>query len=357
MSRTTPGLRRERRGRLLWVFAASAAIGAAFGTFVGVSGLSAGAQAPRSILIGALVGMVQSTLTAMSIAACEIALRESPSLRRLRAAPFLVIVIAKTLAYAGIILAIQEADPGQRVVGLLIGVNLADREGAPSLPSVTITFSLAMTLAFVLTLQVAQLVGGRNLRNLVLGRYRRPREERRFFLFVDVVGSTGLAERLGALGAHRFLSGVFAAVAEPIAACRGEIYQYVGDEIVVTWDESEGIVDGRPLRCFFDMQAALAGRAELRGALHLGPVIAGEVGVQRRAIVYHGDVMNTASRLEQATRELGHRFIASEDALTAIGAVAGIAHVDLGVLPLRGRQSELRACAIQAENRPSGRSR
>lgn len=347
MSAMTPGLRRERRRRLVWVFAASAAIGAAFGVFLGVSGLSSGAHDPRAILIGALIGMIQSTLTAMSIVACEIALRDAPALRRLRAASFVAIVLLKTAVYAGLILAIQAADPGQRLVGLLLGVNLADREGAAPLPSVTITFGLVVTLAFVLTLQVAQLVGGRNLRDLVLGRYRRPREERRFFLFVDVVGSTALAERLGALGAHRFLSGVFAAVAEPIAACHGEIYQYVGDEIVVTWVESEGIVEGRPLRCFFDMQEALAGKAELRGALHLGPVIAGEVGVQRRAIVYHGDVMNTASRLEQATRELGQRFIASEDALKAIGGVPGISFLDLGVLPLRGRQSEMRACAVQ----------
>lgn len=347
MGETTPGLRRERWRRLLWVFAASAAIGGVFGMFLGLTGLSAGVYGPRTVLIGALIGVVQSTLTAGSIVACEISLRDSPYLRRLRAAPFLVVVLLKTVVYAAIILAIQEADPGQRLIGLLVGVNLADREGAPSLPSVTITFGLVVTLAFVLTLQVAQLVGGRNLRNLVLGRYRRPREERRFILFVDVVGSTALAERLGALGAHRFLSGVFAAFAEPIAACRGEIYQYVGDEIVVTWEETDGVVDGRPLRCFFAMQAALEGRAELRGALHLGPVIAGEVGVQRRAIVYHGDVMNTASRLEQATRDLGHRFIVSAEAVSALGAVRGVAFQDLGVLALRGRQSEIRAWAAQ----------
>ena len=99
------------------------------------------------------------------------------------------------------------------------------------------------------------------------------------------------------------------------------------------------------------MQAAVAAAgvsAGLRGALHLGPVIAGEVGVQRRAIVYHGDVMNTASRLEQATRDLGEQFIVSADAMSALGAVPGVACRDLGVLPLRGRQSELRAYAASA---------
>lgn len=343
MSETTPGLRRERWRRILWILAVSAAIGASFGIFLG---LTFGTVVTGRLLGSALIGAIQASLTAGGIVAFEILLLDSTALRWLRSAPFLVIVPAKTIVYSAIILAVQEAEPGQHLASALFSGSFAQRELASSVPTITMTFSLAVTLAFVLTLQLAQLVGGRTLRNLVLGRYRRPREERRFFLFVDVVGSTALAERLGALGAHRFLSQVFAAVAEPIAAYRGEIYQYVGDEIVVTWDEREGIVDGRPLRCFFAMQAALAGRAELRGALHLGPVIAGEVGVQRRAIVYHGDVMNTASRLEQATRELGHRFIVSADAVSAIGTVPGITCIDLGVLPLRGRQGELRACAV-----------
>jgi adenylate cyclase len=84
------------------------------------------------------------------------------------------------------------------------------------------------------------------------------------------------------------------------------------------------------LRCFFAMRAALAAEAdrfvqrfgvqpELRAALHLSEVIAGEVGQVRRAIVFHGDVMNTTGRLEQATREIACFFIASAEALASLG--------------------------------------
>ena len=222
----------------------------------------------------------------------------------------------------------------------------------------TIGVSLATTLIFVIVLQAAGLVGRRTFRDLMLGRYRRPRAERRFFLFVDVVGSTAIAERLGPLQAHRFLSAVFSAAAEPIAACGGEVYQYVGDEIVVTWTEEEGRPEGRPLRCFFLMEAALlelkdqfraqfAAEPGLRAALHLGEVIAGEVGEQRRAIVFHGDVMNTASRLEQATREVGCRFIASADALQALGPQPDMELKDLGALSLRGRKEPIRASGVE----------
>jgi len=221
----------------------------------------------------------------------------------------------------------------------------------------TIGASLATTLIFVITLQVAGLLGRRTFRNLMLGRYRNPRAERRFFLFVDVIGSTAIAERLGALQAHRFLAAVFSATAEPIAATRGEIYQYIGDEIVVTWTEQDGKPGARALRCYFLMEAALLEAREtfraqfgaepgLRAALHLGEVIAGEVGEQRRAIVFHGDVMNTASRLEQVTRELGCRFIASADAVQAVDAKEEFQLKDLGALNLRGRKEPIRAWAV-----------
>ncbi len=196
--------------------------------------------------------------------------------------------------------------------------------------------------------QAAGLVGYRTFMALLLGKHRRPYAERRFFLFVDVVGSTAIAERLGALEAHRFLAAVFSAVVEPIELCRGEIYQYVGDEIVITWVEADGVADARALRCFFAMRAALAADAnrfvqrfgvqpELRAALNLGEVIAGEVGQVRRAIVFHGDVMNTTGRLEQATREVGCFFIASAEALASLGPPPEIRTRDLGALALRGR--------------------
>jgi adenylate cyclase len=105
------------------------------------------------------------------------------------------------------------------------------------------------------------------------------------------------------------------------------------------------------------MEAALAVRAaefrerfgaepRLRAALHLGDVISGEVGEQRRAIVFHGDAMNTASRLEQATREVGAPFIVSDEALQALGKPEGFGYRDLGELALRGRRQSIHAWAV-----------
>lgn len=74
----------------------------------------------------------------------------------------------------------------------------------------------------------------------------------------------------------------------------GEVYQYLGDEMVITWTASEARERARPLACFFAIEQALEQAApeferdfgavpRLRAALHAGPVIAGEVGESRRA--------------------------------------------------------------------------
>jgi adenylate cyclase len=340
-------LQRERLRLFLRVIAISGGIGAVYGALL---------RAGNSILVSILTGVLNGVLIAAAIGAIEIfLLREGTSMKRLIRLPFVALVALKTLVYGAIVCV---AIAGAPYLAYLLPGEIPPVPLDPRTALVTLGFSLGTTVIFVIVLQAAGLVGRRTFRNLVMGRYRRPRAERRFFLFVDVVGSTAIAERLGPLQAHNFLAAVFSATAEPVAASRGEIYQYVGDEIVVTWTEEEGSREARPLRCFFLMEEVLfdlkdkfreqfAAEPGLRAALHLGEVIAGEVGEQRRAIVFHGDVMNTASRLEQATRDLGVRFIASAEAVTALGPLPDMELKDLGALNLRGRKEPIRAWGVE----------
>ena len=351
MTSRRTALDRERLRLYLRILSAGAAVGALFG-------LRLGLDRATPLLLNIASGVVDALLISGAIAGLEIfALRSGPAARRLHALPFAAAVALKTVVYGALIAAVVVGSG--LAIDALLPPELAGSGIDPRTTGLIIAASLGTTLAFVVLMQATGLVGRRTFRDLILGRYRRPRAERRFFLFVDVVGSTALAERLGALEAHNFLAAVFAAVAEPVAACRGEVYQYVGDEVVVTWTEDEARADAGPLRCYFEMARALeAGRAAfegrfgaapaLRAALHFGEVIAGEVGVMRRAIVYHGDVMNTASRLEQATRDLGRRFIASDAAVRALAAPPELVLEDLGALALRGRQDAVRAWAVAA---------
>jgi adenylate cyclase len=361
MVSTPSAITRERLRRFMRIVLTAAVIGVGVGAVYGGAIAAPGARSLFvSLLISIPIGVIAAVLTASCIAGIEILLLPRASMRWLDALPFAAVFILKTLVYGAIAGAVLAGQPGQRLFGVVSVYNA--RTGL-----IGVCLSLVAVAVLVMMFQAAGLVGYRTFMALLLGKYRRPYAERRFFLFVDVVGSTAIAERLGALEAHRFLAAVFSAVAEPIELCRGEIYQYVGDEIVITWVEADGVADARALRCFFAMRAALAADAnrfvqrfgvqpELRAALHLGEVIAGEVGQVRRAIVFHGDVMNTTGRLEQATREVGCFFIASAEALASLGPPPEIRTHDLGALALRGRVEPIHAFCVEHSDRSALKS-
>jgi adenylate cyclase len=352
MSAALSAVTRERLRRFFRIVRFAACVGAASGVVIAGSIAAPGMRSLLATLLTAVpIGVIVAVLLAVCIAGIEMFLLPRPSMRWLDALPFAAVFALKTLVYGGIAAAVLIGQPGERLMGVVTVYDM--RSGL-----IAVALSLVPVAVVVILFQAAGLVGYRTFMALLFGKYRRPFAERRFFLFVDVIGSTTIAERLGALEAHKFLAAVFSATAEPIAASKGEIYQYVGDEIVVTWTEEEGTSDARPLRCFFLMEAVLldmkeefrtrfAAEPALRAALHLGEVIAGEIGEQRRAIVYHGDVMNTASRLEQATRDAGVRFIASDAAIGALQRLPELAYKDLGPLALRGRKEPIRAWAVE----------
>ncbi|MBA4056148.1 MAG: adenylate/guanylate cyclase domain-containing protein, partial [Marivirga sp.] len=107
-------------------------------------------------------------------------------------------------------------------------------------------------------IQVNDKFGKGVLVNLLLGRYHQPKEETRIFMFVDLLSSTAIAEKLNIEGYHRFLRDFFADITNAIVYNRGEIYQYVGDEIVISWKLKENIADNRCLQCYFDMRLRIS---------------------------------------------------------------------------------------------------
>ena len=159
------------------------------------------------------------------------------------------------------------------------------------------------------TLQISDKFGPRVLWHFLWGRYNVPREEERIFMFADLKSSTTIALRLDNERYHRFLRDYFADLTDPIQYNRGEIYQYVGDEIVVSWNASDGLAGSACLNCFFQMRAAIALKAPkyverygavpaFKAGMHIGHVIAGEFGIIKRDITYSGDVLNTTSRIQ-----------------------------------------------------------
>ncbi len=334
--------RLERNLRLLAVVAVTSAAGGLI--YVTARGFTS----PGGIVSGIVYGVVLG-LALMSI---SLFVLQGPMRGWLGSLSFTADLMVRSAIYAAIIVPIQFFQLGDRIVGTPLDPSHKNLWSA-------VIYSVVFLVLANLVLGIANIIGPRAFRNFITGRYHSPIEENRFVLFVDIAGSTGLAEQLGGVGIHRFLDRTFRLLTVAVVDYRGEVLGYVGDEVIVTWQERSGAVDYRPLRCFMAMRDELARASNqmqrefgaaprIRGSLHFGPVIIGEIGDVKRAIVFNGDVMNTAARLEELSRNVEGGFLASRAAIDRFGSAPPYAVRDLGRLPIRGRVDGIDVVGIDA---------
>jgi len=221
----------------------------------------------------------------------------------------------------------------------------------------TIAFSLLAALAFNFLLMLNRMLGQNVLFAFLTGRYHRPREEERIFLFADLAASTATAERIGPARFHQLLNDVAMDLTDPVLDAQGEIHAYVGDEVIVTWKLERGLAGAACVQCCLEAQDRLAAHADeyrrryglaprMRMALHSGAVIAGELGDVKRQIVFLGDVVNATARLEQACRELGRDLLVSGDLLGRMALPTDVRAEALGPILLRGRSEPTEVFAL-----------
>ena len=99
--------------------------------------------------------------------------------------------------------------------------------------------------------QINLFLGSNNLWKLFSGKFYNPHEEERIFMFLDLVGSTTIAEKLGHKTYSHFLRHCFHDLTEIVLKYQAEIYQYVGDEVVLSWKEKNGLERMNCIKTFF----------------------------------------------------------------------------------------------------------
>ena len=212
---------------------------------------------------------------------------------------------------------------------------------------------LFVVLGTLIILQVRDKYGPGTFSAFLMGKYFRPKREERIFMFLDLRSSTTIAENLGEELYFNFLKDVFRHATAAIINAKGEIYQYVGDEIVISWKMKNGMENANCLRCFFDIQLALRRKAayyqetygvtpEFKAGLHYGFVMAGEVGVVKRDIAFSGDVLNTAARIQSKCNELGVNILLSKFLLDKLSIPPhSFEPKKIGDLLLRGKHEKV----------------
>jgi adenylate cyclase len=337
---------------VLWSTAIAAAIGAAYSE---MQVWQRGGQAlevytmTRGAVTGALIGSILTTFDAFVL--------NAPLGAPVRRAPFAAHVAIKTVIYLSVIL-----------FAIKLGNGLFPATAGKGSDGGDVLFSLAAAFVFVFILDVNSLLGQNVLINFITGRYYAPRLESRVFLFIDMEGSTGLAERLGPLAFHRLINRFIDDLTQPIVAARGEIHRYVGDELIATWKLREGAADTRCVAACFaaidklgksapDYRREFGMAIAVRAGLHCGPVVTGEMGSVKREIVFLGDTVNTAARIQELCRETGDRVIASAELIDRLELPVGIAKRSLGGLRLRGKGADLALYALTKAPLRAGPSR
>lgn len=178
-------------------------------------------------------------------------------------------------------------------------------------------------------------------------------------LFADLRGFTTLAESMSPPAVVRMLNGFFGEMAEEITARGGILVQYTGDNIYAVFpagggEDYAGRAIGAALGMLRRMQALNARRAgkgrpplALGIGIHAGRVVAGPIGSRELLqYTYIGDTVNTASRIERLTRELGHPLLVSGQALEKAGGASAYRATPVGETRLRGRAASVRVWAV-----------
>lgn len=211
-------------------------------------------------------------------------------------------------------------------------------------------FFLCLAVSFIRQLRIN--FGETVFLNYLSGKYSNPLIEQRNFMFLDLNESTLIAEQLGHIKYSRFLNSCFEHILDALKPFKFEIYQFVGDEVVLTWKIKDDTA-GKAV----DMYQAVSGKLEeaapffqlqfgkvpvFKAGVSSGEVTATMVGRGSNHMAYHGDVLNTTSRLLGQCKKLNKPLLFTDFYLKSLTEPLKFKPSFLSELRLRGKEKTSR---------------
>lgn len=196
------------------------------------------------------------------------------------------------------------------------------------------SFGLIISVGINLVSFIRNKIGTRIFLPIIIGRYHNPKEENRIFIFIDLKSSVEIAEKLEPIQYSKFLQDCFIDLEELIIKYKGNVYQFVGDECVITWKIKKKTDFNNPIRLFYSYKNLLLSKENyyikthgtlptFKGAVHTGIVSTAEVGADIKSdIAFHGDVLNTTARVLELCKQY------NEDLLITGKMEEGIKQID-----------------------------
>ena len=196
--------------------------------------------------------------------------------------------------------------------------------------------------------------------NMLIGKYNKPKEESRILMFLDLKDSTTIAEILGHIVYSNFIQDCFIDLNKVLTRHHAQIYQYVGDEAVISWVPKKGFKNNNCINLFFAFQAQLGDRKQyyaekynfepqFKAGVHCGPLMIAEVGTIKKEIAFHGDVINTAARIQGRCNALNALLLVSETVLSNLELSSEFKSISKGEITLKGKESAVNIFAIEKQ--------
>lgn len=232
---------------------------------------------------------------------------------------------------------------------------LFSKEGGLALSFI---FLIAFVIQFVR--QVDKKFGPGNLIRMLKGVFHVPREVDRIVMFLDLKSSTTIAETIGHVNYNRLIQECFYQL-DMTSDFAAEIYQYVGDEVVIVWESEKGLKNSNILKLFYSYKKALMDRAEsykaaydvvpiFKCGCHIGKVVMTEIGHVKREIAFHGDVMNTAARIQSKCNLFRQEFLVSDELYKLLANDSSFKFEFISDDILKGKKSKIKIYSVCAND-------
>jgi len=193
--------------------------------------------------------------------------------------------------------------------------------------------------------------------NFFTGKYHDSKVENRVFMFLDMKGSTTIAEQMGHQKYYRFLNRYYRDMTKAIVTSGAEIYQYIGDEIVLSWQDKDGLENNNCVECFFRIKETIQKKEQVykdtfgqapafKAGIHIGQVTRGEVGVLKKELLFTGDPINVAARIQSLCNDLESELLVSGQLLDQLKLGDDFLLEKKGEYELRGRGAPVKLSAV-----------
>jgi adenylate cyclase len=182
---------------------------------------------------------------------------------------------------------------------------------------VAVVYTVAFAFIINFSLLMSRKIGRATMWDIISGKHYKPTSVETIFMFLSIRHSDRIIHKIGRLKYHQFLADFFHDITQPILAYHGAIYEYVEDNIVVSWKPKNGCKNSNCIRTYFQCKKRIREKREYYyteysfvpefvAGYHVGSVVRGELGEIKSPLVYFGDVMNTTSRIKDHSLALGN---------------------------------------------------